>query len=217
MDAMDKRPEKLLSGDIWSFPTIDGGIAFLRVVLSINDVVPTGTGSKPFLFVTGAYLVQVSKLANLASDMFQESNLLVAGTFLAPDKPWSEHNYHKFGRESITLADVEFPSWFTWVSVGAGETQARFFRGELEYNGKGLIRKEMEQRWGPLLLTRRYPEQLTGCFASGPVPRERLIRMDVRYHPARNEICEFLGVDLATPYCQLLSVSRARAYRDAIA
>ena len=214
---MTAQSNNFYPGDIWQFP-IDGGtdFAFLKVILPVDLLMPDSVSNSPFMFVSGSYLVQVSRLTYLQPNMFDKHNLLVKGMFVAKLGKWSKYNYKKVDKEIVKLDDVEPPCWFAWRSVGKGKEECIFFRGEIGYDGKGLKREEVEKRWGPLLLTLRYPSQLGNCFGAGQVLTPRYIATDIRYNSHQKEICELLNIDLLLPYIECLSHDRLDIYRKAI-
>jgi len=205
------------TGEVWSFPDERRErLAYLRVVLRIGDL-KLGD-SNPLIFVEDGYLVQISAHKNLTHNSFTDRNLLVAGLILIPGGRWETHGFKRIGALPATTADIEFPCWFIGTDDGPDGDGVRLERGEIKTKVKGLTLEQVEQNWGECLLARIYPETLTEYYIDLRIPqlRPRMRTVDLRYHPRRREIVAATGIDLSTPYFELLSPTRQKVYRRAI-
>lgn len=210
--------QQVMPGQVWRFPLSDEqSSGFLRVVLNVQDL-GLSKGS-PLAFVGDCYLVQISNRSELGDRMFEASSVLLDGLFLAPDEPWATYGFQCVGKEVVSVESIEFPCWFSNVSVGDGRLRVVFCRGELQVDTPGLERDEVEMRWGGVALVRRYPKHLSSAVEPGPKMKERLRRSDIRYHPLRQEILDQIKIDISVPYVDLVrkKPDRLVAYQGAIA
>jgi hypothetical protein len=211
------RRQRATAGEIWTFPLGDGrNRGYLRVVLGLQDL--SLPKANAMAFVADTYLVQISGERALGDGMFDPPRLLVDGTFLAPDDPWSDSGYERVGFDPVNVECVEFPCWFDNVSAGGGRTRVVFCRGEFQKDAQGVDRDGVEESWGQCYLERRYPAQLSSDFEPGPRLTERFRRSDIRYHPRRGEILARTGVDIAGSYMDLVrgNPGRLEVYRRAV-